>query len=247
MHSTRINAIITGALFIIASTTAVIGILLYGPIIDSPDYLINGAAHGNQITFGALNEFILACAAIGTGLMLYPHLRRYDESLALGYVCFRFFEAIIITVGLVGVLALLSVSRDFAGSSAPDDATFRATGTALLAVREWTFVLGPGILLGINTSLYTYVLFRTRLVPRPIAVMGMIGAALVLVAGLLMLFDVLQPMSPAVGLLSATVALYEMVLAVWLIAKGFSTAAIFPTTDTFNVAAPRAVTVASRS
>ncbi|HET7042592.1 MAG TPA: DUF4386 domain-containing protein [Gemmatimonadales bacterium] len=242
MGTMRFRAIITGLLFIIASTTAVIGYMLYGPIIDGPDYLVNGAARGNLVVLGALNEFILACAAIGTGLMLYPHLRRHDESLALGYVCFRFFEAVVITVGLVGVLALLSVSRDFAGSSAPDAEAFRATGTALLAVREWAFILGPGVLLGLNTSMYSYVLFRTRLVPRPIAAMGMTGAALVLIAGLLMLLDVLQPMSPGAGLLSATVAVYEMVLAAWLIAKGFNAEAVAPAPTTvamgtFQVAA----------
>lgn len=246
MSTMRFNGIITGVLFIIASATAIIGYFLYGPIIDGPDYLVNGAAHGVGVTLGALNELILACAAIGTGIMLYPHLRKHNESLALGYVCFRFFEAIVITIGVVGVLALLTVSQDFAGSQTPDAAAFRATGTALLAVREWAFIIGPGILLGINTSLYSYVLFRTRLVPRPIAVMGMIGAPLVTTAGLLMLFDVLQPMSSGAGLLSATVGVYEMVLAAWLIAKGFNAATITPAPTTVAVGAPQATVAASR-
>ena len=105
MRTTRSNAIITGVLFILASTTAIIGYYLYGPIIDGPEYLINGAANGNRVILGALNEFILACAASGTGLMLYPHLRKHDESLALGYVCFRLFEAVVITVGAVWLIA----------------------------------------------------------------------------------------------------------------------------------------------
>ena len=113
-------------------------------------------------------------------------------------------------------------------------------------MREWAFILGPGILLGINTAIYSYVLFRTRLVPRPIAAMGMSGAALVLVAGLLMLFDVLQPMSPAVGLLSATVAVYEMVLAAWLIVKGFNATTIAPPPDPFAVAVPQTAAAVSR-
>jgi hypothetical protein len=247
MSTTRSNAIITGVLFILASLTAVIGVLLYGPIIKGPDYLINGAANGNQVILGALNELILACAAIGTAIMLYPHLRKHNESVALGYVCFRFFEAVVITVGLVGVLALLTVSRDFAGSPAPDAAAFRATGTALLAVREWTFILGPNLLLGVNTLLYSYVLFRTRLVPRPIAALGLIGAALIPLAGVLLMFGVLQPMTPGVLLLAAPVGVYEMVLAVWLIAKGFNAAAITPAPATVAMVAPQAAVVASQA
>ena len=246
MGTTRSNAIITGVLFIIASLTAVIGVLLYGPIIKGPDYLINGAAHGHQVILGALNELILACAAIGTAIMLYPHLRKHNESIALGYVCFRLFEAVVITVGLVGVLALLTLSREFVGAAAPDAAAYRATGTALLAVREWAFILGPNLLLGVNTLLYSYLLFRTRLVPRPIAVMGLTGATLMTLAGPLLMFGVVQLWSPALVLMAAPVALYEMVLAVWLIAKGFNAAASAPAPATVAPGAPRAAVAASR-
>ena len=246
MSTTRVNAIITGVLFIIASATAVLGALLYGPIITGPEYLINGAANGSQVTLGALNELILACAAIGTGIMLYPHLRKHNESLALGYVCFRLFEAAVITVGLVGVLTLLTVSRDFAGAAAPDAAAYRATGTALLAVREWAFILGPNLLLGVNTLLCSYVLFRTKLVPRPIAVLGLTGATLMTLAGPLLMFGLLQLGSLALVLLAAPVALYEMILAVWLIAKGFNAAASAAAAATVAPGAPRAAVAASR-
>lgn len=246
MRTIRINAIVTGVLFIIASATAVIGVYLYGPIITGPDYLSSGAANGNRVILGALNELILACAAIGTGIMLYPHLRKHNESLALGYVCFRLFEAVVITVGLVGVLALVTVSRDFVGAAAADAAAFRATGTALLAVREWAFILGPNLLLGVNTLLCSYVLFRTRLVPRPIAVMGLTGATLMTLAGPLLMFGVVRLWSPALVLMAAPVALYEMILAVWLIAKGFNAAATAPAPATVAPGAPRAAVAASR-
>jgi hypothetical protein len=178
--------------------------------------------------------------------MLYPHLRKHNESLALGYVCFRLFEAVVIAVGLVGVLALLTVSRDFAGAAAPDAAAYRATGTALLAVREWAFILGPNLLLGVNTLLCSYVLFRTKLVPRPIAVLGLTGATLMTLAGPLLMFGVLQLGSLALVLLAAPVALYEMILAVWLIAKGFNAAASAAASATVAPGAPRAAVAASR-
>jgi hypothetical protein len=246
MNTTRINAIVTGALFIIATTTAVNGVLLYDPIIKGSAYLSNGAANGNQVILGALNELILACAAIGTGIMLYPHLRKHNESIALGYVCVRLLEAVVITVGLVGVLALLTVSRDFAGAAAPAATAYQATGTALLAVREWAFIIGPNLLLGVNTLLCSYLLFRTRLVPRPIAVLGLTGAVLISIAGVLLMFDMLQLWSPTLALFAAPVALYEMILALWLIAKGFNATATAPAPANVAPGVLGAAVVASR-
>jgi len=226
VNTDRHNAIIVGVLFVLAAVSSVIGLVLYQPFLTGPDYLIGGAAHTDRVLLGAFSELILVCTAIGTGIMLFPYLKKHNESIALGYVCFRLLEAVIITVGIVGVLSLLTLSQHFVAAAAPDAAAFEAAGTVLLAVQKWTFQLGPGLLLGVNTMMCSYLLLRTKLVPRPIAVLGLTGATLISIAGLLGLFGVIAQVSTWGLLLALPVAAYEMTLAGWLIAKGFNVAAI---------------------
>jgi hypothetical protein len=225
MTTDRKNAIIVGVLFILATVAALVGLKLYGPILSGQDVLLAGAEHRTQLLLGALSELILVGAAIGTAIMLFPYLKKHNESLALGYVCFRFLEAVVITVGIVSVLSLLTLSQQFVAAAAPDVAAFHASETVLLAVQDWTFRLGPGLILGINTMMCSYLLLRTKLVPRPISVLGMTGATLITIAGLLGLFGVIAPLSTLGLLLALPVAAYEMILAVWLIAKGFNVTA----------------------
>ena len=139
---------------------------------------------------------------------------------------FRLLEAVVITVGIVGVLSLLILSRVFVATAAPDVAAFQSAGTVLLAVQDWAFRLGPGLGLGVNTMLCAYLLLRTQLVPRLIALLGLTGATLILVAGLLGLFGLIAPLSPVELALALPVAASEMILAVWLIVKGFNVAAL---------------------
>ena len=226
MTTDRKNAIIVGVLFILATVTAIVGLKLYGPILSGQEVLLAGAEHRTRLLMGALSELILVGAAIGTTIMLFPYLKQHNESLALGYVCFRFLEAVVITVGIVSVLSLLTLSQQFVAAAAPDVAAFHASETVLLAVQDWTFRLGPGLILGINTMMCSYLLLRTKLVPRPISVLGMTGATLITMASLLGWFGVVAPLSALGLVLALPVAAYEMILAVWLIAKGFTVPAI---------------------
>ncbi|MFB9328923.1 DUF4386 domain-containing protein [Paenibacillus aurantiacus] len=226
MNANPTSARIVGVLFIVAAVTAVAGLLLYDPILNGSDYLRTGAEHGNQIILGAVMELALVVSAIGTATTMFPILRRYNETIALWHVCFRFLEAIVITVGIVSVLALLTVSRTFVAAGAPDIAAFEPSGTLLKAIHDWTFMLGPLFLLGINTMMYSYIFYRTKLVPRFISTLGMTGAALVFVCALLVMFGVIEQVSTWGGILAAPVAANEMILAVWLLTKGFSTDAL---------------------
>jgi hypothetical protein len=222
--TSRPAAITIGVFFILASASAILGILLYGPILGA-DYLARGAANANQVILGTIMELTVVVSAIGTAIGLFPVLRPYGERIALAHLCFRFLEAVAITVGVVGVLSLVTLSQEFAATPGMDASIVQVSGSVLLAVREWTFILGPLLFLGINTSMYSSLLFKSRLVPRPLASMGLVGAALVTVAAFLAMFDIAPPFSPVNGLLSATIAVYEMLLAGWLIAKGFSSPA----------------------
>ena len=226
MNTNRKNAAIVGVLFIIASVTAILGFLLYQPILTGPDYLMNGAAHSTQVILGGLMELILAVADIGTAICLFPVLRVYSERIALGHLFFRFLEAVIITMGIVSVLSLLTLSQDFVAAAAPDASAFHAAGTLLHVVYKWTSVLGPNFLLGVNTLMYSYLLFKSKLVPRPLAVLGMTGAALVLGYGLLVIFGVAVQGVGLPALLALPIGAYEMILAVWLITKGFNSSEI---------------------
>lgn len=225
MNPDRKNAAIIGILFIIATVSAILGLVSYAPIL-SPDYLIKGAENANQIIFGAICELILVCAAIGTSITFFPYLRRQSETLALGYVCFRSLEAVIIAFGIVGVLSLLTLSQEFVKATAPDLLLFQASGTILQAVHTWTFMLATKVILGVNTLIYSYVLYRSNLVPRAISVLGLFWALLILIVGLLEMFSIILPVSTIEVLLALPIALYEMILAVWLIVKGFNTSAL---------------------
>jgi hypothetical protein len=227
MPTNRRVATIVGILFIVATVTAIVGLLCYQPILTG-DYLRIGAEHKNQIVLGALMELLLVCSAIGTAIGLFPILRPYGERIALGHLCFRFLEAIVITIGIVAVLSLLTLSQAFVAAGGSDPAAFRASGTLLLAAHSWSFVLGPLFLLGINTLMYSYLFYRSRLVPRPLAVLGLAGATLVFGNALLVLFGVFAQLSVPAVLLAMPIAAYEMILAVWLIVKGFNPAAITP-------------------
>lgn len=222
MNTNKKSALIVGILFILAAVTAIIGLILYDPILNGPDYLKKGSEHANQVILGALMELILVVSAVGTATTMFPILRKYNETIALWHVCFRLLEAIIITIGIISVLSLLTLSREFAAAAASDTASFQASGILLKAVHDWTFLLGPLFMLGINTMMYSYIFYKTKLVPRFIPILGMTGATLVFICALLVMFGVIQQVSVWGAILALPVAANEMILAVWLIVKGFN-------------------------
>ena len=225
-NTNRQVAIRVGIMFIFATVSAILGVLFYQPILTGPDYLINGAAHMNQVILGVLMELTLVCTAIGTAIGLFPILRPYGERIALGHLFFRFLEAVAITIGIVAILSLLTLSKNFGAAAAPEASAYHVAGILLLAVYKWTSMLGPLFFLGVNTLMYSYLLYKSKLVPRPLAVLGITGAALVFVYGLLVMFGVaVQGAAPFI-LLALPIAAYEMILAVWLIVKGFNPSAI---------------------
>lgn len=226
MNSNRKTAKVVGVLFILAAVTAVIGLNLYDPILNGPDYLLKGSEHANQVILGAVMELILVVSAVGTATTMFPLLRQYNETIALWHVCFRFLEAIIITVGVISVLSLLTLSQEFVAAGAPDSSSFHSSGIILLAIHDWTFMLGPLFMLGINTVMYSYIFYKTKLVPRFISILGMTGASCVFICSLFVMFGVFPQISFWGAVLAVPVAANEMILAVWLIVKGFNENAI---------------------
>jgi hypothetical protein len=169
MNSQQI-ARVTGVLFLI--TYIVIAALpLYSSVLDDPRYIL-GAGADAQVRLGAFLEFIVVIANIGTAVVLYPIVKRQNQVVALGYVATRIVESMIIAVGIFSLLSIVTLRQDLAGSGA-DTASLVTAGRSLVALHDWTFLFGPGILAGLgNGILLGYLLYRSDLVPRRLAMLG---------------------------------------------------------------------------
>jgi hypothetical protein len=217
----RQNAALTGVFFIMAAVSSIVGLKLYDPVLTDDNFIISASAHYNQIVWGAVCELILAVTATGTGIMLYPYLKRYNESLGIGYLSFRLLEVVFIVLGTVGVLTVLSVSQHYASHAITDKTEATSIGLAFIALHDWTFILGPNFMLAVNTFLYSYAFRQTGLVPKKLSLLGLVAACLIMIAALLELFGIIRQISLWGVLLALPIAAYELSLAVWLIAKGF--------------------------
>jgi len=225
MKSYRGNAIAAGVLFILCSAAAILSIVPLGATVGAPVDFAKLAGSDNAVVVTALIEFVWAASGMGIAIALYPVLRLFDPTLALGSVVARVVENVVILIGTLSLLALLTVSQQAAGSAG--SSSFQATGDALVAVREWAsadFVAGLAFVVG--TFMYNYVMYRSRLVPRWLSGWGLVGAVSILVAHLYVGFTQDFGFTSVSNVLSAPIGLQEMVLAIWLIAKGFSAPAL---------------------
>jgi hypothetical protein len=213
MDSTRKNALAAGIFFIVAAVTAIVGFALYGPVLDDPGYIADATRSDTSVLLGALFEVALAISVIGTGIALFPVIRRHSESLGLAYAVGRTLEATIIAAGIVSLLSIVTLRQAGAGDV--------ALGQALVAFHDWTFLLGPGFAIGVNTSVLAFLMYRSQLVPRAIAVLGLVGGPVIFASSAAVLFGAYEQMSTVGGLIAFPVFAWEMSLAVWLIAKGF--------------------------
>jgi Domain of unknown function (DUF4386) len=162
-----------GVLFLITFITSIPALALYQPVLDDPVGYIAGAGADNRIFLGAFLELLLVIANIGTAVVLFPILRRQDEILALGYVAARVVESAFILVGILAVLSVVTLREKPPGG---DASALGSIAYTLAAIKDWTFLLGPGFVVGIgNGLLLGYLMYRSVLVPRPLAVFGLIG------------------------------------------------------------------------
>ena len=222
MKSNRSNAIAAGILFIIAAVAAMTGRILYGPILVDPEYIIKGTAHEAQVLWGAFFEILTAFAVIGTPIALFPVLRKYNQGMAIATVSFRLLESTMIIVGILSLMTIVTLSHQFANEINPDNTAYLMAGKTLLALQNWTFAFGPNIALGPSTFMTGYLLHKAKLVPRFISIMGMIGGPVIFTCGVLIMFGLFTQTSLWGGLLAIPVFVYEMSLAIRLLAKGFN-------------------------
>lgn len=226
MNTNKKTAILVGVLFITATVASIAGTAFTGSILDAPDYLVKISANENRVIVGALLAFIAATASASIAIFLYPVLKKYNEGLALGSVGFRLIEGMFYIVAAIGLLSLLTLSQEFVKAGDPDTSSFQTLGALILAVRDSAgFVFGvmafcPGALM------YYSVFYQSKLIPRWLSGWGLVGATLCMVAGVLVMFRLIIPVSSIHIVLNLPIALQEMVLAVWLIVKGFTSSAI---------------------
>ncbi len=225
MNSYRKTAIIVGVLFLIAMGTSLLGINLLESILNAPDYLINVSANKTQVIIGALLEFICAIAVVGIAVMMFPILKKHNEALALGYVGARIIESVATFVAGISPLSLITLSQEFVKAGAPVASNFQTLGTLLLALRDWAGQLGM-IAFILGALMYYYIFYQSKLIPRWLSVWGLIGVPFWLAVSLLIIFGSLTGTSVLATFLYLPIAVNEMVLAVWLIVKGFISSAI---------------------
>jgi hypothetical protein len=223
VDSGRKTAAVAGAFFIIAAVTAVIGLALHRPVLHDPHYVLRVAGGDGRVLAGAFCEILLAISVIGTAVTLYPVVRRQHEGLALGYVAGRTVEAVVIVTGIISLLSVVTLRQHLAGTpgAGADPGALVTVSRALVAVHDWTFLIGPGQVIGLNTLLLATLMYRSRLVPRAIAIIGLAGGPLIFLSSLGVLAGAYPQLSLAGSLPAVPVAVWEMSLAVWLIAKGF--------------------------
>jgi hypothetical protein len=228
MTSSRRTAVVVGVLFLITHVTSVPALLLYGPVLNHSEYIVGSGPDGH-VLLGAFLEVILALAIVGTGVAVYPIVKGQNESVALGYVGLRTLEAGVIAAGIVPLLAIVTLRQDL--TSGADV----ALGSALVSFHNWTFLIGPSFVCGTNTVLLAYLLYRSGLVPRFIAVLGLVGGPLVFASGAAQLFGLYEQISAWSAIAAVPVFAWEICLAVYLIARGFRPSARLDTAPALAV------------
>ncbi len=208
-----------GVLYLITFVTSIPALLLYQPVLDDPVGYLAGAGHDTQILFGALLELLLIIANIGTAVVIVPIVRRQNEELAVGYVTARLVECTFILVGILCVLGIITLRNQVAGAA---EGTVAYT---LAAIKDWTFLLGPGWVVGWGNGLILgYLMYRSGLVPRRAAWLGLVGGPLLIVFGTAILLTGNDPSSTLrslQGIATIPEFFWELVLGIYCMVWGF--------------------------
>jgi Domain of unknown function (DUF4386) len=220
MSSTRKTALVAGVFYLI-TFISIPTLALYGPVKNHEDWILGSGGH-TAVLVGGFLEVIVALACIGTAVTLYPVVKRQNEGVALGFIAARVLEAATIFTGVVSLLSLVTLRHDLGGAAGADAASLAAAGASHVAVYNWTFLLGQTLMPGINALLLGSLMYRSRLVPRIIPVMGLIGAPLLIASVIATLFGGgIGHISAFAAIATLPVAAWEFSLGVWLVVKGF--------------------------
>ncbi len=222
MSNSRVNARITGILFILGTVPVMVAMGLWGQSVSSPDWLSLMAAHSNNVLLYALSVIVMGLACTGIGISMYPILKPHNETLAIAVVGFRVMEGTLQIATAVSLAVMLALSQEFVKAGSPADSFFQPAAAVITSVKDWMsngFYLFPWCT---GAAIYYIVFYRTRLLPRWLSVWGLVGLLMMLIGALSGMFGLIVAFSPPQMLLMFPIMLQEMVLAVWLIARGYS-------------------------
>jgi len=222
VSSVRRTALVAGILYLITFVSSIPAVILLDPVLSNPNYIISAGAD-TRVIGGALLDLVNALACIGTAVALFSIVKRQHEGFALGFVTSRMFEAAIIVIGVVSILSVVSLRQGDA--SGADAATLVTAGRSLVAVRNWTFALGPGLAPAINALLLGTLMYQSRLVPRIIPMLGLIGAPMLLSSTLGTTFGINSAVSIWTGIATLPIFFWELSLGLWMTFKGFNASA----------------------
>ena len=229
MTSTRKTALVAGIFYLI-TFISIPTLALYGPIKNHQDWILSSGSH-TAVLVGGFLEVIVALAGIGTAVTLYPVVKRQNEGAALGLAAARVLEASMIFTGVVSLLSLVTLRQHLGGAAGANTAALVTTAASHAAVYNWTFLLGQSLMPAINALLLGSLLYRSRLVPRALPVLGLIGAPLLIAAVIAALFGAIGQYSSVAVLLALPIAAWEFSLGVWLVVKGFKPSPITAAMD----------------
>ena len=219
MDKMRKTALIAGVFYLI-TFVSIPTLALYGPVKNHRDWILGSGGH-TAVLVGGFLEVIVALAGIGTAVTLYPVVKRQNEGVALGFVAARVLEAAMIFTGVVSLLSLVTLRQDLGGAAGANAASLVTAGASHVAIYNWTFLLSQSLMPGINALLLGSLMYRSRLVPRIIPVMGLIGGPLLIIAVFATLFGQHSSLTGLAVLPVIPVAAWEFSLGVWLVVKGF--------------------------
>jgi hypothetical protein len=221
LSAPRKVALAGGVMYLLTFAASIPQLKLFSQIINDPEGFVSGHGSTTPLLWGSWLEVITALSGIGTAVALYPITRRVSRSAAIGFVSSRVTEAALIIVGVVSLLTVVAMRADLAGATGARADALRVTGHALVEMRQWTFLLGPGVMAGINGLFLAHVMYKSQLVPRIIPTVGLIGAPLILVSSTATMFGLWDQVSAQGAALGLPIAAWEFSLGLWLTFKGF--------------------------
>lgn len=222
----RTRALAAGVCYLITFASSAAALALERPFLSNAGFIVS-TGPDSKLVLGGVLDLINALAAVSTAVVLYPLLRQRHPGLAIGFVTSRVAEGAAIVTSVAAILSLVTLHDAGAGATGADRTSLMTAGMSLIAMHDWTFLLGPGLIPAINALLLGTMMYRTGMVPRVIPVIGLIGAPILLASATATMFGLYGQVSAAAGLAALPVAVWELSLGLWMTIKGFRPAA-FP-------------------
>lgn len=232
MTSSRKHALAAG-IFYLVTFVSIPTLFLYSAAKTNTDFIL-GSGEASPVQWGAVLEIIVGLAGIGTAIALYPVVRRQNQTLAIGFVSARILEASMIFLGVASILTLVTLQQDLGAVAGADSSALVVAGASQASMYQWAFTVGQSLMPGFNAILLGTLLYRSRLVPRILPIIGLIGAPLLITSTFATIAGFNEPLSAWSALSAVPIAVWEFSLGVYLVVKGFRRT---PLTDAFDEAA----------